>query len=408
MILGQLDLLTPAELIILEQHLKLGTSHLKQHLSENELERMLSSIPANQITKIKQSDTEISGNLSLVLNTIFTATFGSWLGYSGFWGISLASYWAFGSTITIVTTLGVLIGCENIRSTKQQVKTAIKDQTLNLLQLEILKKIDQKRREEIVTIGIELNELLLNLSLGTVFEKKICVLNLVGKSIDEISEWAAKVDAMGKEKLAACLSSLVCKAGTDEWMELQEELKQNSISFFKEKGELGIIHFESLEKKEDVYDSCLKKLINTSPKKSKEPPSWIRSNARPLIFGLATTLLGCFSSLSVYLGGVPLILKNFGYDQSVIFLTNPNVKMVAFAMSVLLTFYFGFSFVYANWRVFKRFGELEKTNRGIIQMESSLTVMDANMLKLKEVKRSTLQLMRFFKIVDKISFALKQ
>ena len=81
MIRDQLDFLTPAELIILEEHLKLGVSHLKQHLSESELKQILSSLPLNktQMAKIGQSDTETSGNLSLVLNTIFTATFGAWM-----------------------------------------------------------------------------------------------------------------------------------------------------------------------------------------------------------------------------------------------------------------------------------------------------------------------------------------
>jgi len=409
MILDQFEFLTPAELIILEQHLKLGTAHLKQHLSESELKQILRSLSPNQaqMAKVGQSDTEISGNLSLVLNTIFTAVFGAWMGYSAFWGFSLASIWVFGSIISIAAFIGAIIGYLSIQFTKQQARESIKNETLHLLQIEILKKVEKKRMEEVSTIGRELNDLFLNLSRGTLFEKKIYVLDLVGKSKNEISKWAEKVETMGREKLATCFSSLVRKACTDEWEEIQAELRQNSISYFEEKGELGSIHSESQKNKNEVLDSSLKKLISTSPKNSSAPLSWIRSNARSLILGLAPTLLGGFSSLAVYLRGVPTILESFGYNKSFIFFSNPKVKIVEFTISVLITLYFGFSFVYTNWKIFKRYRELEKTNKNIVQRESSLTVLDADMLKLKEVKKSALQLTRFFKIVDSISFALK-
>jgi hypothetical protein len=401
-VLDQLDFLTPAELIILEQHLKLGTVHLKQHLSEDELERLLRFLPLKQVqmAKIGQSDTEISGNLVLVLNTVFTATFGAWMGYSGFWGLSLASFWAFGSIIAIAAIIGALIGYQNVKFTKQQAREAIKNQTFHGLQLEILKKIGQKRREEIDTIGRELNDLFLNLSVGTSFEKEIFALDLVKKSKNEISEWFTRIEAMGKEKLKARLNGLNYEEYADEWMEIQLELRQNLISFFEDKGELGAIHSEARKEKEKTLDPFLKKLVYTSPKKSVESPSWIRSNIQSIALGLSPTLLGGFSSLSVYLGGVPLILKNFGYVKLFIFFTNPQVKTVEFAISLLLTFYFGFSFVYTNWKLFKRQRELDKTNKSIIQKESSLTVLDADMLKLKEVKRSVLELSMFFKIVD--------
>lgn len=409
MILDQLDFLTPAELIILEEHLKLGMSHLKQRLSESELKQILSSLPLNQkqMAKIGQSDTETSGNLSLVLNTIFTATFGAWMGYSGFWGLSLASFWVFFSIVSIAALIGALVGYQNIQFTKQQAKEAIKNETLHLLQLEILKKIDQKRREEIDAIVYELNDLLSSMSGGTIFEQTISVLDLVGKSKNEICKWAEKVETIGKEKLAEYFNGNIPEACQDEWIELQAEFRQNLISCFEKKEELEIIHSEFQEKKEKILDSSLKKLINTSPKKSVKPLSWIRSNMRSLILGLVPTLLGGFSSISVYLGGVPLILKNFGYDQAVAFFTNSQVKAVEFAISVLLTFYFGFSFIYTNRQVFKRYQELEKTNKIIVQRESSLTVLDAHMLKLKEVKRSAFQLMKFFKLLDKIFFVLK-
>ena len=146
MILSQFNFLTPAELIILEEHLKLGMPHLKQQLTKSEVERLLGALSLSQmqIAKIGKSNTEISGNLSLVLNTIFTATFGAWIGYSAFWGLSLASFWIFSMIIAIAASVGVFIGYQSIRATKQQSLEATNKQRINLLQIEILKKLEIK------------------------------------------------------------------------------------------------------------------------------------------------------------------------------------------------------------------------------------------------------------------------
>ncbi len=405
MIHYQFNFLTPAELIILEEHLKLGIPHLKEHLSKREVERLLGSLSLSQlqISEIGRSNIEISGNLSLILNTVFTATFGAWLGYSAFWGLSLSSTWVFGFIVTIAASFGVLIGYQSVRFTKQQSMEAINAQRINFLQIEILKIIHEKRREEIDAIILQLDDLFANLSFGTFFKEKVSVLNLLGKSTNEISEWALKVEAIGRAKLDVCFNGLVSEECTEEWVKIQEELSQNAISFFEKKEELQVIHNGSQVNNEETIDSSLRKLISRAPKKSEKSLSWIRSNIRALVLGLAPTLLGGFSSLSVYLGGVPLILKNFGYDKSILFFANPKVKMVEFAISLLITLYFGFSFAYMNWNAFKRYREIKKTNQNIIQMESALTVLDVNMLALKELRSSAIQLMRFFKIVSKIT-----
>ena len=405
MILSQFNFLTPAELIILEEHLKLGMPHLKQQLTKSEVERLLGALSLSQmqIAKIGKSNTEISGNLSLVLNTIFTATFGAWIGYSAFWGLSLASFWIFSMIIAIAASVGVFIGYQSIRATKQQSLEATNKQRINLLQIEILKKLDQKRREEVAGIIAEVEGLFLKLSKGTSFKDKLSVLNLLGKSKREISDWALQVEEMGKWKLESCFRGEISSECILEWIEIQEELRRTAIAFFEEKRELEVIHDESVNKQEERVDSSLKKLISRTPKKSGNSISWIQGNLRSLMLGLAPTLLGSFSSLCVYLGGIPLILKNFGYEKSFYLLMSPKVKMAEFSISVVLTLYFGFSFAYANWSAFKRYREIKKTNETIIQMEALFTVLDVHIIKLKEFKNSSFQLIRFFKIVDKIS-----
>ncbi len=402
MIVHQLDLLTPAELIILEEHLKLGLGHLKKHLSKNQLDQILASLTLNQtqISKIGRSGVEIMGNLSLALNSIITATFGAWMGYFAFWGFSIASFRLFGFIVALAAGIGAVIGFQSVYSAKQQAKDAINNQVLHVLQIEILKRIGQKRKEESDTIYQELDHLLADLSQGTSFAGKLSVLHLTDKSRGEIFEWAEKVAVMGKEKLEGYFSGLVPAKCTEEWMEIQGEFRQNLVGFFEKQGELDTIHDGAEKSVRKGLDPSLKKLISVSPAESVAPVSWVRRNARSLILGLTPTLLGGFSSLSVYLGGVPSILKNFGHEKWFAFFTTREAKLVEFTLALLITLYFGFSFVFSNRKAFHRAQELEKTNKTIVQMESSLTLLDADLIKLKELKKSSLQLMRFFKITE--------
>jgi hypothetical protein len=392
MITDLFNFLKPAELIILEQHMKLGMPHLKKLLTEDEIKTLLKPrlLDPDQKREIGQDDTEITGNLSLILNTIFTSVFGAWMGYAGILGSSLGSVWAFGSIVTLAGIVGALIGYQNVRHTKKQARKAIQSQKLLLLQIEILKEIEKKRREEVWAITQELHRLILDLSRGTSFEKTIFTLDLSDKSKIEITQWVEQVEAMGREKCGESSNSLIREAYAEEWAEIQAELKKNVISILP-------------KKEERMLDPSLVKLIHLPPKKSVESPSWIKSNTESLIFGLIPTLLGGCSSVTVYLGGIPKILQDFGYSEAYTFFTNPIVRGAELTFAISLTLFFGFSFAYSNWKSFTRYRERENTNQQIIQREGALTLLDAELLKLKEVKRSSLQLMRFFKIADRLN-----
>jgi hypothetical protein len=392
MLVDQLDHLTPAELILLEEHLKLGVSHIKHHLTDREFDKLLAagSVDKERLNKLENTETELSGNLSLILNTIFTATFGAWLGYSSFLEFSISSFWVFISIVLLAALIGSFIGYESVKSTKQQARGSIQLQKLHFLQLQILKKVHQKRTAEIDKIISDLNTLFPPFSFS----------GLTGKPKEELAEWASKLEKMLEDKLRLNKNTPLYATCAGELAEVQSEFKRALIDWFEKKGELGVIHSKFQEQKEEKLDSSLRKLINVSPKHSSEPPSWIKTNARSLVVGLAPTLLGGFSSISVYLGGVPLILKTFGYDNLFLFFSDPTVKMVEISISLLITLYFGFSFVYINRKAFKRYQELVKTDKTIIQNESSLTVLDAQMLKLKELKSSAVHLVKVFNLIS--------
>lgn len=400
MIIKQFNLLTPAELIIVEEHLKLGLDHLRQHLSKAELRRLLRSLSLHdkQMSNLEGSHTEIVSNLFLVLNTILTATFGAWMGYSAVLGVSLGSAWIFGSIIALAASVGALIGYVNIRITKKRSQTAIDNQKLHFLQLEILKKIEEKRKRECSEIFHELDDIFLHLKRGTSFEHKEFSLDLTCKSMKEISDCLSDIAEMSREKLAKSGDKSRYHSCESEITEILKDMKKNAASFFRQKDSFEVIHEDS--RKAHSIDPLLKKLITTSPKESSDIFSWIKANVQALVLGLVPTVLGGFSSLSVYWGGVPSILEQFGKEDLFLFFTSPYVRGGEFALSLLITLYFGFSFIYINRKDFQRSQELEKTNKIIVQKESSLTVLDAHMVKLKEFKRSSLELKRFFRLIS--------
>lgn len=406
MILNECKSMTPAELIILEQHLKLGTPHLKQHLTKSELQCLLSSFSTypSQMPKKEENNIEISGNLSRLLNTIFTAIFGAWMGYCAFLGLHLGSQWVLLFVVILCGIMGGFFGYQVIKFTKQQRVEAVNNEKIKLLQVDILKKIDQKRREEIDTLIQQINTLFTDLGLPPLFKKEAFFdLKLAKQSKKMISDWIEVAEGMGKKKLETCVSGLNLKELTEEWIKINEELRQNAISFFVEKEELNVIHSQPQNKAERVLDPSIKKLISTLPKKTEQLSFWNSRNFRSFLVELLPTVLGGFSSLSVYLKGIPTLLKTFGYERAVLFLTNPKVKMVEFIMALLITLFFGFSLFYARRNTFKRNENLEKVSKNIIQREASLTVLDATLLKLKEVKKSALLFKTFIKTIDKVS-----
>jgi hypothetical protein len=392
--MDQLNYLTPAELIILQQHLKLGVNHLRQQLTDKEFNALLasSSVDAAQVHKIEHDEVEVSGNLFLVLNTILTATFGAWLGYSGFLGLGIASFWIFSSIVVFAALFGAFIGIQSVRFTKQQAKGAIHIQKLHLLQIQILKKVKKQRTVEMEKLIADLDALFIDLSRRTSLEKQTLFSELADKSKEDRSRWVTELEEILEERVASFNNHPIYKTYASKLAEIKLKLKNNLVKYFQDEEELGQIHSEFQAQKEKKIDGFLRKLINSSPKHSLEPPSWIQSNGRAIIIGLAPTLLGGFSSISVYLGGVPLILKNFGYANLFAFFTDPKVKIVECSISLLITLYFGFSFVYVNRKAFKRQRELVRTDKTIIQDESSLTVLDVNMLILKELKNCAAQL----------------
>ena len=394
MIRDQLNYLTPAELSILGDHLKLGLSHIKEYLTDQEIKELLDSAPLGEYKKdhIQYTEGELSGNLSLILHSSISTIFGIWLGYSAFLGFRISSPLMLSLAVLLATGLGFFTVYQSTQLTKEKSRKAIQTEKLHRLQLDILSYIEQKKTEEKEGLIKDLNALIISLSSEASDERPFSFIDLEGKSKPELLNWASQLEKTLQERLTLSHES----SHVVQLPELYQDFRRHLIECFEKTDELAPIHSEDQAQNERKLSSPLRKLINTFPLRKMKHRSWLQSQGRDLFLGLIPTVLGGFSSLTVYLSGVPNILKNFGLEHWANFLSDPNVKTVELCISLLITLYFGVSFIYPKYKEFIRNQELAKTEKLIIQKEAGLKILDAYSGKLKNLKSCMEQLSLLF------------
>jgi len=404
----ELNALTPAELIILEEHLKLGADHLKKHLDGKEMQALLrlGKINKEPLQKMRQGAAEIAGKLTLLLNTIFTATFGAWLGLTGFWGLSLGSTAVVGSVCVLAAGIGAFIGYQNYRHAKIQESAAIRNQQINSLQIEILDKIYEKRNKEERDIKKELNRLIFSLAKNVNLEKNKTkdLVNCDFSSEEEVLEWVARLDRVVQEKLAACQEHKVYEIYSKKLAALQSKLEKNLKECCQEREEAEAIHSGPSERKKAPL---LDKLITRLPQEPHAPVSWVRSQWRELLISFVPTVLGGFSSLFVYLSGGPRFLEVLFGKRVFDVLSEPKFKIIEFCISLLMTGFLAFSFINVSRKSIKRHQEFERQKNIIVQKEGELTVLDAQLLKLKEARGEMIQISDVFIALEHVFSLLK-
>jgi hypothetical protein len=81
---------------------------------------------------------------------------------------------------------------------------------------------------------------------------------------------------------------------------------------------------------------------------------------------------------------IPLPLEGLGKFLSHEFFTTPTVKGIEFAISLMVTALFAYSFIHVNRNLYRRDQEIERMDKIIIQNQAQLTLLDAKIVKLKE------------------------
>jgi cell division protein FtsL len=117
--------------------------------------------------------------------------------------------------------------------------------------------------------------------------------------------------------------------------------------------------------------------VLTTPGLDKEtviqkPQKWIKNNVLAILTGLIPTIAGSFGSMFVFLAGTPQVMKSLGHNAIERFLFQDHMQAIGLSIAVCLTLYYGFSYIYTNYKNFLRQKEVEKTQKLIAEENANL------------------------------------
>ncbi|MFI5334312.1 MAG: hypothetical protein ACHQT8_03995 [Chlamydiales bacterium] len=366
---SQLHKLTPTELLFLQKHIKLGKDHLETCLTKEELDSLfnLATIPHRAKEQLKTTGAEVLGQSSLVVNSILTATLGGWMGLSGFLQLDMSSKPVFYSVASSAWLLGGFIGFQSGRVRRNQSAAALDKRKLQDLEVAIIQEINRQRKEE---IDLKTTELLLMLEHLTIPVKR--------REIENSHD----------------LQALALKWADALEQRVEEHPRSDFAKYFllelhEAKNALSIKKAVETEKSEDAekFSKIADKLSRASMQPQIKLKSWLKANWSRLVVELTPTMLGGFSSLFVYMGGLPNVARAMGNEPLVNFLSDPKVKVLQLIFAVCTTIYFGSSFLYLSRKAFKRDQEISKMQIYITREENMMTVLDDKLLRIKEALR---------------------
>jgi hypothetical protein len=380
-----LEWLTPEKLVVIQKHLKLGSKHILKCLSQEEWQKFyeLAQLDSKTRAQLRLDKVELAGPATLALNSILTAALGGWMGFSGFIGLSLNSPILFIFILSIASLVGLALGYQNYQFTKQSAEKAIEKRRLQDIELYLLNELIKNRKREIKEKHKEL----------------IYVLNSMHIAKEDINE-GLQYEKFGSDfQCIAWLSEfekIVKKTHKDEvlYHDILKEIDEN-----KKKTKEKLKFYEKI--KENDFFFTLQKLFDAKIDSREANPSWFRANFKNLIIGLIPTFFGGFSSLFVYLNGVPNIAQSMGKTKTFYFFIDSRVKYIELSIAALITIYFAASFIYLNRKTFKRYREVTKTDAIIIQEEGKVALLSDQLLKVKEVLSCMSRIFSIYKIIKR-------
>lgn len=385
MLSTELEQSTPSELLLLQKYVKLGQKHLEKHLTEEELSSLssLGKIEKHTEEEMSADRPEFVGNTSMILNSVFTAILGMWLGISGFLGFHLDSPWLFFSLLAFCGLLGAFLGFQSNKLIKYKAQNSIDQRKTKNIELNLLKIINRNRENEIREKIHSLDQLLK--------EMKIQGADLSELSMQEFNDyeiclnWLSQTDRAVKDLYQ---NKVVSQAFLAEVEEVKTFLNNHLTNDQKRKkeGALGMIQ----------------KLSSSPIQPSMPTQSWIQANFQTLIVSLTPVLLGGFSSLFVYLGGATRIADDMGQRNLFHFLNQPHVKYTELVIALSITAYFGFTFLYMNRKAFRREQELAKIQTLLTREETKLELLDDKFLKIKQIEQIMKPICKLHQFLKKI------
>jgi hypothetical protein len=397
-----------SQLHILLNHLRLGVDHLKFLLTPKQLKELFTwwDLDEEQKKQIYTDKIETLGNMSLIINTILTSTFGAWMGLSGCIGCGLGSV----KMLTFISLLAFIvsgiIGYLSLRMTRTQARTAIQNQIIHHLQLRVNKIINKKMLEKQDAIAFYLNTAV------SVLENKKEDSNGEKSALNSFSNFS---EAYGwYEKLITVLNSRLQEINEASSTEVYHSQVQR-VGFLIKKTLAKYFQFlESLVLAKKQEQKRLKMMPTYPFLKVLTHPSfgvfkyqamnshWTKRDAHQLLLGLVPTIWGGFASMFVFVGGIPTITKelNFLWLSSV--LTTPLARVIEITLAVLVTCYFAFAFFYSSKKNWQREQWLDQIEKEIASEETKLLENGHKLNMLSKIRMHVQKLISSFTMAKKL------
>jgi hypothetical protein len=375
-----LETLISTKLLAFLRHLELGDDHLKHYLTKKEYEEVLSleTLDEKTAAQIDADKTELAGNVTLIMNSFFTATVGLWLGLSGFLGKTTHSPFSLAVVLIFATVGGALIGLQNYKFTRGRGKTSVRKTKLQALQMDILNRVINERTKEINEKTDELNESLQKLRIKKTDEK--FTINFDDQK--ELLKWVEKLDSVLENTALSYKDNQMYKVFAKEIDETHRELK-NSLK-------------EQELREEKAFLPCFNKLIRHEGEEKIPRPSWLQANITNLAISFIPTLFGSFGSTFVYFSGAPRFAEEFENPHLSQALTDPKLKKIELITSMLITLYFVITFLYLNYKAFIRNRKYDENEENLIKKKNHLRKLDDRLLRIKEAHNHMVRLATIF------------
>lgn len=395
-----------SQLNILLKHLRLGPDHLKLILTPKQLHDFFNWPDLkSQKEEISADKIEKLGNMSLIINTILTSTFGAWMGLSGCLGCGLGSFKMLLFISILAFFVSGLTGYMSLKTTQHQANDAIFNHAISQFELHVLKVINQKieERQKAVSFYLHTAVVILANSKEEFAERR----NNLFKNMSDAYEWYENLMNVLKARLETSDEKTI-DIYENQTQRISFLLKKTIAKYFSILENIAHAN-QNKERRLQIMPTLpfLKILTNYSTGFSKyreqKSSSGIKSPAKSQLFiGIIPTIWGGFASMFVFVGGIPNIARELDFVGLASVLTTPLARTVEITLAGFITCYFAFAFLYSYRKSWQRQRVLAEIEKDIAYQEAQLLENNHNLDMLHKVKMYVQKLISVFTVVKKI------
>lgn len=398
-----------SQLNILLKHLRLGQDHLTLLLTPKQLDELFKwcDLEDDQKNQISTDKLETSGNMSLIINTILTSTFGVWIGLSGCLECGLGSFKMLMYISIFAFFISGLTGYLSLQTTKKQAQRAISNQVILQFQLRVLKLINKKIEEQQQSAAFYLHTAIVILeNKREEPNKNIKNINLF-QNTSEAYKWYEKLMELLNFHLEQVHDENAAQIYENQIQRISFLIKKTIAKYFNILENLVAARSNVKRRMQIMPTLPFLKILTTAsfeiPKyRSLIPSSWSKANINQLIIGVIPTIWGSFASMFVFVGGIPNIVRELDMLWLFTILTTPLARIVEITLAGIVTCYFAFAFLYSYRKSWQRQQLFEEIQTEISHEEAQLLENNHKLDMLYKVKMHVQKLISIFAVVKKI------